>query len=542
MTMTTTPNEKPRGNRHDSDYAAFLKRFAGGVLLRLASKPALFTTDADGLFESYLMGMPSPEEARHHTCKTCQQFIEHFGSLVTIDEDGRTQPLLWVPIEAAPLYREAFAAMAKRVRRAKVTGVFLPSSTTLGKPETGDWQHLFCHVPAEMVHKSLVQTAAQAMAEKREDFKNVVRALQEFSLPLLKQALTLLDTDTLYRSEKVRGPAQWLHDLAAAVTNAHEAARDNIVWRAVASAPAGFCHPRASMIGTLLDDLASGMFPAEVYRRFALKMHPLQYQRPQAAPSAGTVAQAEKVMQQLGAAGSLARRFARPDEVEAIWRPQQAAQPEQKEGSIFGHLVTKQDEVKPQALILPAQTMTWVKFERTILATAERIELFVRNVDNFVALTTAANPDAPPIIQWDTVEKRNPVAFYLYASGSMATQWNLPPNTFHPVTAATYVPSMWGRNPEEKSHHQRGVIFLLDGAKDSRRAGNALFPEILKADLHGIRSVIESYSRAAEMEGYGEESACGLIFTEGKSYSDYRVRLRVTANGNTLEYLLDRWD
>lgn len=53
------------------------------------------------------------------------------------------------------------------------------------------------------------------------------------------------------------------------------------------------------MIGTLLDDIASGMSFDSVSRRFAEKMHPLQYQRPQAAPSAGNIAQAEKIVEKL---------------------------------------------------------------------------------------------------------------------------------------------------------------------------------------------------------------------------------------------------
>src|SRR2546425_8355197 len=75
------------------------------------------------------------------------------------------------------------------------------------------------------------------------------------------------------------------------------------------------------MFGTLLEDISNGLPLPEVSKRFAEKMHPLRYQRPQAAPSEGQLAQAEKIVAQLGAAGSLARRFARLEEVETIWTP-----------------------------------------------------------------------------------------------------------------------------------------------------------------------------------------------------------------------------
>ena len=110
----------------------------------------------------------------------------------------------------------------------------------------------------------------------------------------LAQALKLLKSEALYRSEKVLGQAQWLYDLHRALPSRRN--RDHVLWRAVAAAPAGFCHPRSSMIGTLLEDLAAGMPFDDVSRRFAEKMHPLLYQRPQAAPSAGNIAQAEKIV------------------------------------------------------------------------------------------------------------------------------------------------------------------------------------------------------------------------------------------------------
>ena len=73
------------------------------------------------------------------------------------------------------------------------------------------------------------------------------------------------------------------------------------------------------MIGTLLEDLATGMDFATVSARFAAKMHPLKYLRPQAAPRAGNIADAEKIVAKLGIARSLERRFARIDEIETLW-------------------------------------------------------------------------------------------------------------------------------------------------------------------------------------------------------------------------------
>lgn len=523
------------GNHHDGDYDAFLGRVNARFLANCGggTKP-LFTTDAEDLWGMYLGSFTNPAERQYHNCHACRQFIERFGALVTIGDDGLTTPAIWHEDDAPEAYRPALAAMAKTVRRAKVTGVFLSSDVVWGTPETGVWHHLAVRPVKSMVFKRATQTAGQAMAEKREDFKTVMHALNEFTQPHLETALTLLKTDSLYRSEKVLGQAEWLHGLHLARTAAYGSAKANAVWRAIATAPAGFCHPRSSMIGTLLEDIAAGMEFSEVSRRFAGKMHPLAYQRPQAAPSAGAIAAAEKIMQQLGAAGSLARRFARLDEVQALWKPA-PKKDEVPGGGVFGHLKPKGTEAP--SMSIPAQTMTWDKFQRTVLPTAERMQFLTPSHGSYTALVTAVNAEAPPILQWDREDARNPVSWYFWNGGAPASQFGLRGNTFVEVEALTLKPSMWNGGNE---HQGEGVMFVLAGARESRIAGAALFPEILKAEFHGIRSVLEAYSRGASIEGMEYPHAAGVMLDKGNK--TWNATVRVWSGGKSLDYKLDRWD
>lgn len=520
---------------HD-DYDAFLAHVSGTFHDRAGDgAESLFTTDAEGLWDLYLNSFTDPADRQHHTCHACWQFINRYGALVTVGSDGRTTPAIWAEDGTPQHFRPAVAAMNAAVRRAKVTGVFLSSDTTWGTPRTGTWRHLAVRPSAGMLVNRVLLTAGQAMAGKREDYRAVVRALEEFSPEHLETALTLLRTDSLYRSEKVLGQAEWLHALHVARSGVQGPARANVVWRAVATAPAGFCHPRSSMIGTLLEDIASGKDFDEVSRAFAAKMHPLAYQRPQAAPAAGAIAAAEKVVAQLGAAGALARRFARVDEVHALWRP---APPKDHApgGGVFGHLKPKGTLATP-TMRIPVQTMTWVKFRDTVLPTADRIEILAPVHGNYAALVTAVDPDAPPILQWDREDARNPVSWYVWAGGSPASQWGLTGGRFHEVSAVTLKPSMWGGGCE---HQGKGILFLVSGARETRNAGAALFPETLKAEFHGIRSVFEAYSRRASIEGMGEPHAAGLMLAAGGSSWDATVR--VWSAGRALDYRLDRWD
>lgn len=534
MNEETAVSAVAHGNHDDAAYDAYLGRLSARFLANVDDGAApLFTTDAADLFGAYLGTFEDGPLRQYHTCHACRQFVERFGGLVTIGADGMTTPAIWNEEDAPEAYKPAIAAMARLVRKAKVTGAFLSSEAVWGQPVTGQWHHLSVTPAASMVFKRGVLTAGQKMAERREDFKTVMYALNEFTQPMIEQALALLQTDSLYRSEKVLGQAEWLQGLHVARAAAHGSGKANVVWRAVALAPAGFCHPRSSMIGTLLEDIAAGMEFSEVSRRFADKMHPLHYQRPQAAPAAGAIAAAEKMVETLGIARSLPRRFARLDEVQSIWTPK--AKAEAPAGGVFGHLKAK--DAAPEPMALPAQTMTWAKFAATVLPGAEQIAYFARGgSDSYTSLVTAVNADAPPILQWDREDKRNPVSWYFWHGGSTAASFNLAAGQFHKVNAIAFKPSMWNGGFE---HQGQGVLFVIDGAKDTRNPSACLFPEILKSELHGARSAIEAYSAREKMQGSEEASAAGVMLQKGENWN---ALFRVTSGGRTLDYKLDRWD
>lgn len=196
-------------------------------------------------------------------------------------------------------------------------------------------------------------------------------------------------------------------------------------------------------------------------------------------------------------------------------------------------------QVRPATEEDVARVNTFEKFRRTVLDGAKAIEVMVPLYKgSFAALTTSAHADAPPIFQWDREDKRNPFDWYQYNGGTHASQWGLTAGEWAKVTAVTLQPQWWhgGNFP----HQGEGAFFLIEGAKDSRTGqGNALFPESLKSDLHGIRATIEAYSKSAELGGREDASACGLAIGKGRA----DIRLRVTdASGVRIEYRLDRWD
>lgn len=518
-----TSRARPRPAAADHDYSALLSSVRASFIAATHGQTRLFLTGVEGLNKLYLEALPSKRQS--HNCHACRHFIKTYGGLVAINEAGEALPVMWNPHGVPEFYHKAFAALYAQVKRARVESVFLSNQTVWGTPSTGQWSHMAVSPMASLVYRERLLTPSQAMAASKENFRTVATALSEFTVPMLDQALRLLQADALARSEKFLGPVKWLRALADRPRGRIGA---NILWRAIATAPEGYCHPKASVIGPLLDDIAAGLPFDDIKARFEAKVHPLLYQRPQVAPAAGNIKAAEAIFEKMGLAPALERRFARIDELQTIWLPKPAQAPPQS-GGVFGHLKPKGSEVRP--VDMPAITMTWDKFARTILPQAGEMEIAVPSVGRFIALTTAAVADAPQIMKWDS-----PVAWYVYHRGSPATQWGLS-SGWAKLLAATPLPTMWGANP--KPHLGEGIVLVIEGCCDTNEhSGNALFPECLRDDLHQVRSTIEAYSHSAKLGRFEGQAACG--YGVHKNAAD--CMLRVFSSGAWTAYKIDRWD
>ncbi len=515
------------------------KHFAK-VTTNQQEKVHLFNTSASNLFETFLDKI-DPSLRQRYTCSICRKFVERYGGIVVVSSDGRTIPAMW-NIEGAPeLFVSAIRYVEKIVSQSPIQNIFLSEDEVWGIPNTGEWNHFAVTPPGDILFRpSLIKTAEQVIAEKKQDYQILVTALVEFPLTLAQKAYSLLTTGALYRSEKCIEIAKWfvnLHEHRLATRN--PIFRDNLTWLAVAQSPTGFCHIRSTMIGTLLEDIKNGLDFTQIKSRFDAKMHPLQYQRPTAPPSDGNIDRAEKIIEKLKTAGSLERRFAKLADVQTFWVPIVPKSTQENKG-VFSHLRNSANTPKSEFEVPPI-TITWSKFSRTVLPTATSIEYLVpASNQSYMGLVTAKNSDAPPIIQWDFEDNRNPVTWYFYTNGSSPSRWNLKPNLYHPVTAIVLQPSMW--NPEKSFSHQgEKVFFILKEAKDKDYSqGCGFFCEFLPSEYHEIRSTLEAYARSAIVEGKDEAEACGIGLENGKTWNQL---FRVTSKDNLpVVYKLDRWD
>lgn len=518
-------------------YHSFLDSISAKFTADIGFGDQLFLVNAPNIWQTYLNGIPE-EFRQENQCRTCKHFLERFGAIVLIKADGTLHSPIWSSDSALDDLKAGIEAVKKYVETCDIVSTFESTVADLGKKEVGGYSHYSIKLPVTHLNRNKLLNDSQRMAAKKEDNSVLRRALGEFKLETLEEALRVLESDSVSRSEKFVDHMKWLIARKADLSNKNRRVSDALIWKAVASAPHGWCTPKSEMVGTLLEDISSGHDFSSVQARWNAKMHPLQYQRPQALPTEGAVKVAEEMFEKLNLKDSLLRRFARLEEIPCLWNPTPIKTEAAKEG-IFANVPTKNStKVEKNTLDLPSKNISWAKFARTVLGTASKIELEVPSRGAFTAMVTAENMDAPPIIRWDLETERNPLSQYLYNNGSYASTWNLLSGKFVEVTGISREPERISFDGEDKR-----IMFILSGAKDTNyssalHAGSALFPEVIRADLHGVRSVIEAYSKSHGISGYADASACGIWGSDSNP-----VTVRVTdASGAVLAYRIDRME
>lgn len=501
-------------------------------------KIPLFYTDAEELYNEFHKALPE-EDYQEHNCTACRKFVNNYGRLVTITENGEKIPVYWMG-EVPAYYEKAVNEVKRKVMKAKITGVFIPDKQQLGTLVTGEWTHMALKLPKEMVYNGVLYTVEQEMAKKQEDYRILKENISKYTRENISAAVNILSADGIISPDSMLGHAKWLLTLKNNVEISGRQKAEYFLWYAAATAPAGFCHINDEhRMGALLKDIRAGYSMEYLMRRHNFKTKNKNTEGTHGKPTEKEKESAVKAMTKLGVWESLLRKYARIDDEWFVkeWVP---AVTEKKEpANLFANIKTKEMEKGDAGnnSYIPEVKITWDKFHRTVLPNAKKIEFYVADVkQDFCGITTAVNKSAPPIIQWDTNENRNPFAWYMYVHGTQPSRWGLS-RGYCNVRAVTLQPNMWHGGFE---HQGKGVIFILDGAKDQKHRGLALFDTILKSEFFEYRRTIDNYSADNELEGLDEADAFGIIFQNGSEWRN--AKFRVTTDVGTSVYILDRWD
>lgn len=505
------------------DFDVFMDQIRGNVPIN----SPLFNARIDfDIWLHWLHSFPI-EDQNEYNCNCCKRFIREFGGLLYIDIYGQTHSALWDTSKEYGYFNQVVRNMRKLVEGRDIEGQVIANTEFLGRPKEGGWSHLAITAPAGVKRHDLLKTDKEQMAERKEEFRMLNRALDKYDGKVANAGYQLLLSEKLHRPEIAEAHAKWFCTLINAI-DANPKHRRNIVWGAVAEAPVGFAHVSTSVFGSLMDELMKYKTSIPVIKGWNAKVDGLAYRRPQTAPGAQNVKRGEEIFNKLGLAPALERRYARLDDLDLCWQPKRSTRVMAPPGGVFGSVKTRQDTATTPTSTQGSTTMTWARFARKILPMADKIKVFAPAHGNYSSLCAPVHADAPTLFQWS-----NGINWYVYSGGSSASQWNLRQG-WKRLTGICEQPNMW---LNECPNRGEGIHFLIEDCAPRSPSGLALFPETMKSELHEIRKTIESYSNGMTMQGREQASACGLKFSGSDS-----VKLQVTSDGVTSEYVIDRMD
>jgi len=490
----------------------------------------IFSVSTSALYNVYINSIPVASR-QYFTCNTCKDFIDRYGGLVVVDQNGWLKSIVW-PVLVGGMFGKVSEILCTMVESRTISRAFYPTSRILGVKEkpVGVWDHLCLDLgnKARIYH----QDHAEHLTRVATDNYNLLHRHRD-KIGRANIVIVTLVASGLTQGihAKTLDNLRWLRSVSAAIEARKSIFQsiDNVLWNFAAASPAGYCNLGSTVVGELLDKSSGNVRAAvEAYKQ---AVQPTAYKRPTAAPTVGQVNEAERKFVELGLENSLRRRPALLSEVETAWSPLVP----RASSSVFGNIATKGSEVR---VSMRDQKMSWQRFAETILPEVSSMSVLIDRTGTYAAITTASVKDSKPLFLWGNV-----FSWYTYPTPTQPAQWGLKAGSTAAVLAVVNPPYMWKQarpeNAAVKSWHKR-VFLILQYASNSSNVGPAIFPEMLSPDLYRYRKTIEAYSASGNMDGslYGQQASGLLLEDNGAVLS---VELSVVIGGNLSKITIDRW-
>ncbi|WP_067504127.1 hypothetical protein [Actinoplanes sp. TFC3] len=391
------------------------QRFVTDVTVRLSalSKGELYVVgdglDRDSLWLTFLDSFPAGANPRfrersQYDCSTCRGFVKNFGNVVGI-HDGQVRTL-WSGVSASdPVFSVVAAAMDEFVGTLPLSSIFRSTQAQYGTKTTRtlrDGQvEVWHHLHGQVGKRHRIEDAGAARGAFDGAVQVFQRGLTELTQHALDAVVDLIDENALYRGAEHRRAVTEFRSLQNRWAQSSDGRA--FVFANALNPAARF---RNTVIGTLVQDLSSGVDLEHAVRSFETKVAPQNYQRPTALITPAMVKAAMKTIGDLGLEESLQRRFARLSDVSVtnvLWvdNDTQSRMKDGLEGLLMQAATARSSgphlrDAKPEEIPVAA-------FMKNLLPGAANIELWVANSHepHLVSLTTGRDPAAPRLFKWD---------------------------------------------------------------------------------------------------------------------------------------------
>ena len=371
--------------------------------------------DKDEMYNKYLDSYPLESNKIYRTrrefdCSCCHSFVKRMGNVVALI-DGKVVTI-WGFHTGDDVYQPMLDAMDAYIKGKTISDVFFSGDEMIGTPVSREqledgtivkWNHMAVKLPKRYVIDKRFNSV-EAEQGIRRDTRNVFkRSLEEISIDATETVLELIGSNSLYRGE------EWLGILQKFLKHQKEYAgldatnKELYTWMNASAAGMSIGRIRNHSIGTLLVNISEGMDLDEAVRKYEQIVAPTNYKRPKAIFTKKMLEDAKKEIEKLGYMDSLARRFARLDDITVnnILFANRDAAKKMGGGDIFAEMAG--DVAVNPKRFSKVEEIGIDKFVSDVLPGAREVEVLLgnRHSGNLVSLIAPENVDAPSMFKWN---------------------------------------------------------------------------------------------------------------------------------------------
>ena len=372
--------------------------------------------DKDELWNLYLDSFPAGtneiyRERRWHDCSCCRQFIKSIGNAVVI-KDNKIETI-WDFKTNDTTYQPVLNALSDFIKSHAVSDIYVSKFKKIGtqknyeEMENGhihEWTHFYVELPDRFVDKS--SRSEGDIKGGYRDTRNVFkRSLDEISMDALDTILELITSNTLYKGEEWKNALTEFRRYKREYGKLSSDSEKNLyVWEKSVKAGIAIGRIRNHSIGTLLVNVSEGMNLDTAVKKYEQIVAPTNYKRSKPIYSKKMLEDAQKKIVELGYMDSLARRYAKLDDItvnDILFSNKDSAKRIEGAVDIFGELA-KNTKGRKTKKFSKVEEVTVDTFINDILPTVREVELYLENKhsSNLVSLIAPENKDSKSMFKW----------------------------------------------------------------------------------------------------------------------------------------------
>lgn len=372
--------------------------------------------DKDELWNLYLDSFPAGtneiyRERRWHDCSCCRQFIKSIGNAVVI-KDNKIETI-WDFKTNDTTYQPVLNALSDFIKSHAVSDIYVSKFKKIGtqknyeEMENGhihEWTHFYVELPDRFVDKT--SRSEGNIKGGYRDTRNVFkRSLDEISMDALDTILELITSNTLYKGEEWKNALTEFRRYKREYDKLSSDSEKNLyAWKKSVKAGIAIGRIRNHSIGTLLVNVSEGMNLDTAVKKYEQIVAPTNYKRSKPIYSKKMLEDAQKKIVELGYMDSLARRYAKLDDItvnDILFSNKDSAKRIEGAVDIFGELA-KNTKGRKTKKFSKVEEVTVDTFINDILPTAREVELYLENKhsSNLVSLIAPENKDSKSMFKW----------------------------------------------------------------------------------------------------------------------------------------------